>query len=54
MPRPRFSKLEPEKRKRILAAAAEALVTHGYEGVSLNQIIEHHNTSHLTTNRKEK
>ena len=40
MPRPRFFKLEPERRQRILDAAAEALVAHGYEGVSLNQIIE--------------
>lgn len=40
MPRPRFFKLEPEKQERILNAAAEALVAHGYEGASLNQIIE--------------
>ncbi|MBW2523153.1 MAG: TetR/AcrR family transcriptional regulator [Deltaproteobacteria bacterium] len=40
MPRPRFFKLEQQKRERILRAAAEALVQNGYDGASLNQIIE--------------
>lgn len=40
MPRPRFYKLEPDKQRRILRAAAEALATHGFEGASLNQIVE--------------
>lgn len=40
MPRPRFSNLDPEKRKAILDAAAEEFAAHGYEGASYNKIIE--------------
>jgi len=40
MPRPRFDKLPPEKRERILEAAAQAFATSGFEGASLNQILD--------------
>jgi len=40
MPRPRFSKLSPAKRQRILEAAAREFGAHGYQGASLNRILE--------------
>jgi len=40
MPRPRFNKLPAEKRERILEAAAKEFVAHGYEGASLNRILD--------------
>jgi AcrR family transcriptional regulator len=40
MPRPRFEKLDPEKREHILEVAAGEFVSHGYRGASLNHIIE--------------
>ena len=40
MPRPRFSKLPPEKRDQIIEAAAQEFVTYGYEGSSLNRILD--------------
>ncbi len=40
MARPRFDKLSAEKRERILEAAAKAFVAHGYEGASLNRILD--------------
>jgi AcrR family transcriptional regulator len=40
MPRPRFDKLDAEKREHILKVAAEEFVSHGYRGASLNHIIE--------------
>ena len=40
MPTQRYSKLSPEVRKRILAAAQAEFVAHGYENASLNQIIQ--------------
>lgn len=40
MPRPRFEKLAPEKRDRILQAAAQEFAAHGFDGASLNQILE--------------
>src|SRR5690349_22874095 len=40
MPRPRFEKLQPEKRERLLESAAKEFATHGYDDASLNQILE--------------
>lgn len=40
MPRPRFEKLPSEKQQRILEAAALLFAAHGFEGASLNQILE--------------
>ncbi|MBE2197225.1 MAG: TetR/AcrR family transcriptional regulator [Anaerolinea sp.] len=40
MPRPRFDKLPPEKRERILEAAAREFATCGYAQASLNHILE--------------
>jgi AcrR family transcriptional regulator len=40
MPRPRFQKLEPEVRRRILEAAAKEFAAHGYRQASLNHIID--------------
>ncbi len=40
MPRPRFARLEPERRRQILEHAAEEFAAHGYQQASLNHIIE--------------
>jgi AcrR family transcriptional regulator len=40
MPRPRFSRLEPERRLRILEAAGAEFATHGFQQASLNRIID--------------
>jgi AcrR family transcriptional regulator len=40
MPRPRFSRLDPAKRRAILEAAASEFATHGFEQASLNHIID--------------
>jgi AcrR family transcriptional regulator len=40
VPHPRFEKLEPEKRQRILETAVEEFAASGYDGASLNRIIE--------------
>lgn len=40
MPRPRFSKLAEKKRERILEAAAKEFAANGYDGASLNRILE--------------
>lgn len=40
MPRPRFSKLSPAKRQRILEAAGKEFAAHGYADASLNKILE--------------
>ncbi len=40
MPRRRFFKLPEEKRTRILDIAAEEFAVHGFEGASINRIIE--------------
>jgi AcrR family transcriptional regulator len=40
MPRPRFEKLPAEKQERILEAAAKEFTANGYDGASLNRILE--------------
>lgn len=40
MPRPRFSRLPAAKRERILEAAAKEFALHGYDGASLNRILD--------------
>ncbi len=40
MPRPRFARLDPARRRRILECAARAFADSGYERASLNQIID--------------
>src|SRR5210317_1665414 len=40
MPRPRFKKLPAEKRERILEASAKEFAAHGYDGASLNRILD--------------
>jgi AcrR family transcriptional regulator len=40
MPLPRFEKLAPEKRERILEAAGREFAARGYENASLNRILE--------------
>lgn len=40
MARPRFQNLDPEKQESILAAAAEEFAERGYEGASINRIID--------------
>jgi AcrR family transcriptional regulator len=40
VPHPRFFKLDVERRDRLLEAAAEEFSTHGYDGASLNAVIE--------------
>ena len=40
MPRPRFNKLSPEKRERIMEAAAKEFSARGFEQASLNRILE--------------
>lgn len=40
MPTSRFSKLPPDGQRRILDAARAEFVKHGYEGASINQIIQ--------------
>lgn len=40
MPRPRFERLDPEKKDAILNSALEAFAAHGLEAASYNQIIE--------------
>lgn len=39
MPRPRFTKLPPERRERILIASAKEFAVHGFDGASLNHIL---------------
>ncbi len=41
MPRPRFDRLDPDKRRRILAVAAEEFAARGVGNASLNRIIDH-------------
>lgn len=40
MPRPRFNKLSPQKRERILEAAAKEFAANGYDSASLNRILD--------------
>ncbi len=40
MPRPRFEKAEPTLREAVLGAAAREFAAHGYEGASINRILE--------------
>jgi len=40
MPRPRFNKLSAKKQERILEAAAKEFAAHGYDGASLNRILD--------------
>lgn len=40
MPRPRFNKLSAKKRERILEAAAKEFAAHGFDGASLNRILD--------------
>ena len=40
MSRPRFDNLDPEKQQRLIDSAAEEFATRGYEGASLNRILE--------------
>jgi AcrR family transcriptional regulator len=41
MPRPRFDRLDADKRRRILAVAAEEFAARGFGNASLNRIIDH-------------
>src|SRR5215469_15411243 len=40
MPFSRFARMPEEKRERLLNAAAQEFAAHGYEGASLNHILE--------------
>jgi AcrR family transcriptional regulator len=40
MPHPRFNKLSVQKREQIVEAAAKEFAAYGYEGASLNRILE--------------
>ena len=40
MPSPRFDRLVPAKRERLLDAAAHEFAVHGYAGASINRILE--------------
>src|SRR5712692_3809958 len=40
MPFPRFDKLAPEKRERLLEIAAQEFAQHGFEDASINRILE--------------
>lgn len=41
MPSPRFQKLKKEKKERILEGAGKEFAEHGYDGATINLILEH-------------
>jgi AcrR family transcriptional regulator len=41
VPRPRFARLDPDKRRHILAVAAEEFAAHGFDNASFNRIIDY-------------
>lgn len=45
MPRPRFNKLDPEKRKTILRVAGEEFAEHGFQAASINRIVARSGTN---------
>ena len=40
MPRPRFDNLDPETKRRLLESAAAEFARHGFDGASLNRVLE--------------
>jgi AcrR family transcriptional regulator len=40
MPLPRFANLEPERRRRLLAAAAQEFAVHGFQGAATSRIMK--------------
>lgn len=40
MPRPRYENVEPAKKEKLLAAAVKEFGAHGYEGASINTILD--------------
>jgi AcrR family transcriptional regulator len=40
MPRPRYEKLDPEKKQKLMASGVKEFAAHGYENASINRILE--------------